>query len=136
MTEAKLGAPKLGYVIIYVPEVERAVAFYGRAFGLPCRFVHESGTYAELETGATALAFADEAALGHQAVFESNRGDKRAPGAELALVVADVRAAFDRAVSSGATVVAEPAQKPWGQTVSYVRDLDGFLVELCSAAER
>jgi hypothetical protein len=23
-------------------------------------------------------------------------------------------------------------QKPWGQTVGYVRDPDGFLVEICS----
>jgi hypothetical protein len=29
--------------------------------------------------------------------------------------------------------VVEPVSKPWGQTVAYVRDLDGFLVELCTA---
>ena len=40
------------------PDVAQAVAFYERAFGLTRRFVHESGTYAEMETGATALAFA------------------------------------------------------------------------------
>ncbi|MFO0110274.1 MAG: VOC family protein, partial [Alphaproteobacteria bacterium] len=26
----------------------------------------------------------------------------------------------------------KPEQKPWGQTVAYVRDLNGFLVEICS----
>jgi lactoylglutathione lyase len=25
-----------------------------------------------------------------------------------------------------------PTKKPWGQTVAYVRDLDGHLVELCT----
>jgi len=28
--------------------------------------------------------------------------------------------------------VSEPETKPWGQTVAYVRDRNGFLVELCS----
>jgi hypothetical protein len=26
----------------------------------------------------------------------------------------------------------EPKIKPWGQVVAYVRDLDGFLIEVCS----
>jgi hypothetical protein len=28
--------------------------------------------------------------------------------------------------------VQPPEQMPWGQTVAYVADLDGFLVELCT----
>jgi predicted enzyme related to lactoylglutathione lyase len=28
--------------------------------------------------------------------------------------------------------VSPPTQKPWGQTVSYVRDNNGFLIEICS----
>jgi lactoylglutathione lyase len=28
---------------------------------------------------------------------------------------------------------ADPKKKPWGQTVAYVRDLDGFLVEICTS---
>lgn len=52
---------KLGYVILYVADVGQTVDFYEAAFGLKRRFVHESGQYAELETGATALAFVHEA---------------------------------------------------------------------------
>jgi len=29
--------------------------------------------------------------------------------------------------------VQPPVAKPWGQVVSYVRDVNGFLVELCTA---
>lgn len=36
---------------------------------------------------------------------------------------------------AGAIVVKEPTQKPWGQTVGYVRDLNGFLVGVCTAVE-
>jgi lactoylglutathione lyase len=43
-----------------------------------------------------------------------------------------VSAAFANAVATGAVVVAKPKVKPWGQTVAYVRDLDGILIEICS----
>jgi lactoylglutathione lyase len=125
--------PRLGYVIVYVPDVPRAVAFYERAFGVSARFVHPSGQYAELETGATALAFANETFTPSRDAFEPNRPDRRAAGAEIAFVVGDVEAVFARALSAGAMQVVAPTVKPWGQTVAYVRDVDGFLVELCTA---
>jgi lactoylglutathione lyase len=124
--------PKLGYLILYVPNVLDAVAFYERAFGLARRFVHESEQYAEMETGATALAFADEGEMLARGTIEPSRAERKAAAAEVALVVENVRAAFDASLAAGAIAVVEPTDKPWGQTVSYVRDLNGFLVELCS----
>ena len=49
---------KLGYTIVYVPDVAASLAFFEQAFGLTRRFLHESGTYGELDTGATTLSFA------------------------------------------------------------------------------
>jgi uncharacterized glyoxalase superfamily protein PhnB len=51
---------------------------------------------------------------------------------EIALVDEDVAAAHARALEAGARELAPPKQKPWGQTVSYVRDPNGILVELCT----
>ena len=48
---------KLGYTILYVSDVAASLQFHERAFGLTRRFLHESGTYGELDTGATTLAF-------------------------------------------------------------------------------
>lgn len=124
---------KLGYVILYVPDVASAVAFYEKAFGVARRFVHDSGQYAELETGATALAFADEAMVAASHGFRRNRPQDPAAGAEVGFVTGDVPASFRRAVAAGATPLVEPTTKPWGQVVSYVRDLNGVLVEICSA---
>lgn len=42
---------KLAYTIIYVPDVPASLAFCEAAFGMRRRFLHESGTYGELETG-------------------------------------------------------------------------------------
>ncbi len=49
---------KLGYVILYVSQVSQLVDFYEKALGLNRKFVHESGQYAEMDTGSTTLAFA------------------------------------------------------------------------------
>ncbi len=126
-------APKLAYAILYVPAVEASLSFYERAFGLSRRMLHESGLYGELETGATTLAFADETFTPTRGAFALNRSTNPAAGAEVGLVVDDVAAAFARALESGATPVVEPVTKPWGQTVAYVRDLNGFFVELCTS---
>jgi lactoylglutathione lyase len=124
---------KLGYVIVYVPDVAKATAFYQKAFGLKLRFAHESGQYAEMETGETALGFAHEAlAESNGVAFRRCRPGELAPGVEIALTTTNVENAFERAVAEGAREVAAPAEKPWGQTVSYVRDLNGVLVEICS----
>jgi uncharacterized glyoxalase superfamily protein PhnB len=54
------------------------------------------------------------------------------PSVSLGYVILYVPALYRRAVEAGAAAVSEPAEKPWGQTVAYVRDNRGFLVELCS----
>ena len=129
---AKAGAtqpPRLGYVILHVPDVSAAVAFYEAAFGLSCRFVHPSG-YAEMETGVTALAFASHALVEANGLPPASHGQPS--GAEVALVTRDVAGAFQCAVQAGAVAAVAPAERPWGQVVGYVRDLNGFLVELCS----
>ena len=125
---------KLGYTIVYVPDVAASIDFFERAFGLKRRFLHETGTYGELDTGETTLSFA-----AHEL------GDMNFPGGhvhadasalplgfELALVTDDVGGAHAHAVAAGAPEMAAPQVKPWGQTVSYVRCPDGILVELCT----
>ncbi len=124
---------KLGYVILYVPDVSATVAFYEKAFGLQRRFLHESGTYAEMETGATALAFASEALSKENGLtVRFHRPKEDAAAVEVALVTPNVQAAYERAVKAGAHPAQPPKTKPWGQTVAWVRDLDGVLVELCT----
>ncbi|MGF1509730.1 MAG: VOC family protein [Myxococcota bacterium] len=124
---------RFGYTILYVPDVEEAIAFYERAFGLRRRFVHESGDYGELDTGSTTLSFASEALVRSGGVdFRSGRVSEASLPIEIAFVTDDVSAAFRKALDAGAVQVLEPEQKPWGQTVSYVRDLNGFLVEMCT----
>ena len=54
-----------------------------------------------------------------------------APGAvTLWFRVDDVRTAFERFVALGAKVRYEPVQKPWGDTLAAVYDLDGNVIGL------
>jgi len=124
---------KFGYTIVYVPDVPASVEFFERAFGLKRRFLHESG-YGEMETGATALAFATHE-LGKSNLpdgYVEASSSRRPLGMEIALVTESVELAHAKAIAAGAVSIKEPAVKPWGQTVSYVRCPDGTLVELCS----
>jgi catechol 2,3-dioxygenase-like lactoylglutathione lyase family enzyme len=125
---------KLGYTILYVPSVAASLEFFGKAFGLKTRFLDATGTYGELETGATTLSFAaHELGAGNFPGGHVHASDTSQPlGMEIGLVTEDVAVAHANALAHGATELAAPSTKPWGQVVSYVRAPDGCLVELCT----
>ncbi len=126
---------KFAYTIIYSNDIPATVAFYEKAFGQKLRFMHESQMYAELETGGTALAFAhfDMAHLNGVPVRPNLMQDKSAAGIEIAFTCDDPKKAYETAIAAGAKAVKSPEQKPWGQIVGYVRDINGCLVEIASA---
>ena len=128
---------KLGYTIIYVQDVLATVIFYERAFNLKRRFIHESNLYAELETGQTTLAFAgNEAAKMNGLDISPNKLGNPPAGWEICLVTDQVKTAYDHAITNGCLCVVAPCKKPWGQTVSYVLDVNGCLVEIASPIQK
>lgn len=128
MTEQN--TPRLAWIIVYVTELAPSLDLYTTAFGLTVAFEHPGGDYAEFATGPTALALCTYA-LAAESTRLSLEGENT-PRSNITLVVDDVPAAFERALNAGATPIAEPVTKPWGQASSYVADLDGNLVELAS----
>jgi len=122
---------KFGYTILYVEDVRKALTFYEQAFGFKTRFLHESGDFGELETGGTALAFSSR-----HLMTELGKNPQvptaGAPCFEIAFTTDDVSSALNLAVVLGATLIQKPEQMPWGQTVAYAADLDGFLIEICT----
>jgi predicted enzyme related to lactoylglutathione lyase len=123
---------KLGYTLFYVDDVSKTMDFYEKAFGLKKGFSHQN-QYGEMVTGETKLGFVNhETASSHGSEYEKSNLQKKPSAFEIGFVTKDVEAAFNTAVSAGATSVSKPKTKPWGQVVSYVRDCNGFLVEICS----
>jgi uncharacterized glyoxalase superfamily protein PhnB len=103
--------------------------------------MHPTKGYAELDTGATLLAFVGEAFLASAKLLGDlstrvSRPELDPIGAEVAFVTDDMDRDWKRAVAAGAVVVKEPELKPWGQTAGYLRDLDGNIVELCTPSPR
>jgi lactoylglutathione lyase len=122
---------QLGYTILYVEDVRKTVDFYERAFGLSTKVLHEEGDFGEMNTGATSLAFCSHALI-RQMGKKPAHPNPRSPSFEIAFVTPDVDVALQRATAAGAVVVQAPTVMEWGQTVAYVSDLNGFLVELCT----
>jgi len=121
---------KLNYVIIYVDNAVKATEFYEKAFGMKTNFIHESNMYAEMESGETTLAFANNEMLKMNIGIESLKGTKNC--FEIAFSTDDVQGAFEKARSNGAKEIKKPEKKPWGQVVAYVQDNFGTIVEICT----
>ncbi|MBX2835673.1 MAG: VOC family protein [Gammaproteobacteria bacterium] len=122
---------KFKYTILYVEDVKKTLSFYEQAFGFSIKMLHEAGDYGELDTGDTTLSFSSLELMEQLGKNPANASIS-SPTFEIAFEDEDVQGAFDQAIAAGATLVQEIREEPWGQTTSYVKDLNGFLVEICS----
>ena len=124
---------KFGYTLFYVDDVKKSMTFYHEAFGLQKGFLHESGQYGEMVTGETKIGFVGHAVASSNGFDyqKKNLSDKPLP-IEIGFVTQDVSSAYQKALSAGATSLSSPTSKPWGQVVSYVKDCNGNIVEICS----
>lgn len=124
------GTRDVGYVILFVADLVRSVAFYRDVVGFPLKFV-DAG-YAEF--GTTAVSFA---------LYESRRAEwligspvRPGPAAEIVLVVDDVDAERERLAAAGVPLLTEPTDRPWGHRTLHVADPDGFVVEFAQEIPR
>ena len=125
---------KLAYTILYVADVTKSIEFYEQAFGLKRRFIAPGNQYGELATGDTTLSFASKELAKtnlKDGFIESSPANK--PFAiEIGFTTDQVEEVYQQALMAGAIAETPAALKPHGQTVAYVRDIDGFLVEICT----
>jgi len=125
---------KFGYTILYVDNVEESISFYENAFGFSRKFVSPDNDYGELITGETTLSFASKklAATNLKDGFIESSLEDKPFAIEIGFITDNVPELLQKATSFGAVIVAEPIEKPWGQIVAYARDLNGFLIEICT----
>ena len=120
--------------IFYVDDVRATLDFYKKVFGFDVQFLHEDGGYAVLETNQkVALSFAQRTFVEQDLVggdIQSSSLSKMPVPVEICFAVNDIHAACKDAVAKGATLVAAPKKVPWGATCAYLRDNNGFLIEL------
>lgn len=125
---------KYTYTILYVDNVPKTIEFYENAFGFSRKFITPEKDYGELISGETTIAFASME-LGNSNLkkgFEKIDSSKKPFGVELAFTTENIEVDFKNAIHSGATEFEPLTEKPWGQKVGYVRDNNGFLIEICT----
>lgn len=125
---------KYGYTIIYVANVKETIDFYEKAFGFQQKFVTPENDYGELNSGETTIAFAS-IKLGNTNFkngFKTMDENGKPFGVEMAFVTENIESDFKKALEMGATEFEPLTEKPWGQKVGYLRDNNGFLIEICT----
>lgn len=125
------------YTILYVENVEESMEFYQQVFGFEQKLITPEKDYGELLSGTTTLAFAN-LELGKSNFrqgFTQSSLNERPFGIELAFATEHVEEVMETALKHGATLLEETVTKPWGQKVGYLRDVNGFIVEVCTPIE-
>lgn len=121
----------LAYVVLFVEDLERALAFYTEKIGLAVR--HRDKGYAEIAVDGPKFALLERwrlPALVGEA--ESKLPQRGAHEGEVAFLVQDVNAVYAQLVARGVDFVALPEDRRWGQRTAYFRDPDGHLIEIAT----
>ena len=100
-------------LVVTAPDYEAAVAFYRDALGMPqlAAYTGEGTRVVILDAGRATLEIADP---GHAEYIDSVEVGRRVAGqVRIALQVADAAEATQRALASGASLLAAPVETPW-----------------------
>ncbi|MRG44102.1 VOC family protein [Chitinophaga sp. SYP-B3965] len=125
---------RFAYTILYVRDVTASITFYEKAFGFSRKFITPDNTYGELLTGETTLSFAaiTLAVTNLKDGFIESSNANKPFAQEIGFTTDNVEEVYKKAIKAGAIPEAPAKFKPQGQTVAYVRDIDGFLIEICT----
>jgi len=125
---------KYAYTILYVEDVNATISFYEKAFGFTQKMITPEKDYGEIISGETTIAFAsiELANSNLKNGFIKSNTDGKPFGIELGFTSTTPEALIKKAISAGAIEVEKLITKPWGQQVGYIRDNNGFLIEICS----
>ena len=109
---------RLGYVILFVVDLERSVAFYRDVVGLEFRLAGDG--YVEFTTQGARFG-----------LYDRNRLEElTGQGIE------DVDAEAARLRAAGAAILSGPVDRVWGHRTLHLEDPDGFVVELAQEIPR
>ncbi|MDN3505155.1 MAG: VOC family protein [Rhabdochlamydiaceae bacterium] len=127
---------RLGNIIYYVKDVAKTVDFFEKAFGIERQFIDETGVYAQMKTGNTALGFAEQK---FAQTLVPNGFTPLSPdkpfGQEISFCSDEPKEAYARAIECGCKEITPLKAKEWGQVVGHLLTPDGILVEIASEME-
>jgi catechol 2,3-dioxygenase-like lactoylglutathione lyase family enzyme len=132
VTDANGFAVRRAGVILAVADVDRSLAFYRDHLGFAVEATFDAPPYAILGRDRFRLSLAE---AGHEAgdlpaVVPTVQADGARPAAMLVLEVGDCAAAHDALHAAGVGFASAVYRPPWGGARCFVRDPDGYLIEL------
>jgi lactoylglutathione lyase len=121
---------EIGYVILYVGDLDVSVGFYRDVVGLAYKFT-DAG-YAEFAAGAVRFGLYER----RRAEWLTGHEVTPGAGAEVVVMVDDADDCVARLRAAGAEVLSGPVDRPWGHRTVHVADPDGFVVEFAEEIPR
>lgn len=107
---------KLTYVIEFVADMDRAVAFYRDVIGLPLKY--QSPGWSEFTTGETTFAL-------HPASEKNPAGTR-----EIGLGVPNLQQFYDEMTAKGVSFTMPPTRQDFGGTLAQFVDSEGALISV------
>ena len=117
---------KFGYVIVFVSDMDKSIAFYRDVLGFPVK--EQSHKWTELDTGQTTLALH----LAEAGEHAHTHATMPAGHFELGLTVPDFAAFHKEMVAKGVRCIQPPKKQDFGTLATYA-DPDGLAVSVSDA---
>lgn len=118
---------KLDAICLLVEDLARSQDFYQNKLGLTIKSTDIG--FVAFTLGETPLALFEKK---HAIAMFPTKDMKPAGGAVIALQVDDIAKECEVLKNKGVTIFEGPKQTSWGQTVAYLHDPDGHIIELTS----
>jgi predicted enzyme related to lactoylglutathione lyase len=112
---------RLGYVNLFVRDLDRAVAFYRDRLGLPVTELAPEAGFAAFDAGTVRLAVA---------VVGDAQAELAGRHTGVGLVVDDLETAHARLAAEGVAFPMAPSRQPWGGFMALMADPDGNVLYL------
>lgn len=110
---------KPDYIIVFVSDMQRSVAFYRDVLGLPLKFTSPGWT--EFNTGATTIALHKTGGDGLPRQSLPPAGN-----AHIGFMVDDIQSAYEALKVQGASFSLPPQKQNSGAVLAVLQDPDGF----------
>ncbi len=116
-----------GYVIVFVSDMDKSIAFYRDVLGMPIR--QQSQKWTEFDTGGTTLALHLADAAGHPHAHAT----MPAGHCHIGLTVPDLGAFHKEMIAKGVKCIQQPKKEEFGSLAIYA-DPDGLPFSVSSEA--
>jgi len=117
---------------LFVRNFEKALDFYKNTLKLTVKTENLQGKFAEFQIGNTTLGLVTKetaTSLFNEKYFENEI--KEASLFTLTVKVGSVEKAYEELKTKGVTIISEPKVMPWGWKVMCIKDIEGYIWEIC-----